>query len=785
MSSKKIITSFKHSLSKPKTIGIIIFLCLNLIVSYVVFQQYALLKKEKQDEMNNYLKVIQKDIEKSLKNSYTTTLTLALTLNDEGIPVNFDTIAKKLLASNQNINAVQLVPKGVIKYVYPYEENKKAIGLDILNSKKHRKEALKSIANQKMYFAGPFELVQGGQGIVGRLPVYKNNKFWGFSAVIIRLEKLVNFFELNPKDSSKYFLQLSKIDPNTSQETFFLKESKDFLDKNYVSSMITDGDWKLYLIDKESKYLIDSHLIMIAILGFILAVLFGYFTANTLEKPEKLQILVANQAQHLLNSEMKFKSFFEQAAVGMANVEKNTGTFIELNSKFCKLLGYTQEELKNKSFMEITHPKDLAKDLEHLEKLKKGTIDKYALEKRYFKKNGEILWVKLTVSNLLKANPEESSYISIIENINKRKRAEEKSREYQKRIESLINTIDGIVWECNAETLEFTFVSQKVKDILGYTSEEWLTTPHFWENHIHPDDKNQTLGFCNEKTIQNLDHDFEYRMIAKNGNVVWLRDIVNVISENNKPKFLRGIMIDITKTKEIEQDLNNSFKLVSEQNKRLLNFSYIVSHNLRSHTSNITSLTDLIETSDSVEETNEYVLLLKRVSTALNETLENLNEIVNIQSNVGLVTETINLKNYIDNTLKVLSNNIITNDVEIVSTVTPDTEIIYNPAYLESILYNLISNAIRYRHPDRKAIISISLSSENNKKVLQISDNGIGIDLKKHGSKLFGMYKTFSNNPDSKGVGLFITKNQIEAMGGKITIESEVNMGTTFKIFIS
>jgi len=104
--------------------------------------------------------------------------------------------------------------------------------------------------------------------------------------------------------------------------------------------------------------------------------------------------------------------------------------------------------------------------------------------------------------------------------------------------------------------------------------------------------------------------------------------------------------------------------------------------------------------------------------------------------------------------------------------------------YLESILLNLVSNAIRYSNPDRKPVISITWSEENNIKTLQISDNGIGIDLEKYGDKIFGMYKTFSNNIDSRGIGLFITKNQIDAMGGNISVESEPNVGTTFKIYI-
>ncbi|HRA73749.1 MAG TPA: ATP-binding protein, partial [Flavobacterium sp.] len=96
----------------------------------------------------------------------------------------------------------------------------------------------------------------------------------------------------------------------------------------------------------------------------------------------------------------------------------------------------------------------------------------------------------------------------------------------------------------------------------------------------------------------------------------------------------------------------------------------------------------------------------------------------------------------------------------------------------------LISNAIRYKNPERKLIITINLYKENDKDVVEFTDNGIGIDLKRNGDKIFGMYKTFSNNSDARGIGLFITKNQIDAMGGSITVDSELNVGSTFKIYI-
>jgi len=769
---------------RPRIIGFTVFFVLCTIIYYILLQQYQIAQKAKNDEMYKTLETIHQNIDQSLKNNYTTALTLALTINDKGIPENFDEIGKQLLASNNSIDAVQLVPKGIISYVYPLKGNEAALGLNILAAKKHRIEAIQSIKNRKMYFAGPLELKQGGLGIVGRMPVYKKNKFWGFSAVIIKLKTLLHNSGISNIDSSKYYFQLSKINPITQEEVFFLPINKNATKNNSVSNVIPDGDWKLYLTDKK-PYEFYPSLSIQALFGLLLASLIGFVTALFLKKPIELENLVHTQNIKLKNSEIKFKSVFDQAAVGITYIDANTGQLLEANKKYCDLLGYTEQEMKQKSIQAIVHPDDLKASFSNLEKLRKGRIREYSTERRHITKSNDIIWIRLTISPLWEINTPPTNYIAIVEDVTERKRAEEAIFNSQQKIESLINTIDGIVWECDAKTLKFTFVSKKVENILGYTAEEWMSNPTFWIDHIYHKDKGFAIQFCEEQTALKLDHDFEYRMIAKDGSIVWLRDIVNVIVENGEVKTLRGIMIDVTKNKEIEKDLNNSFNLVTEQNKRLLNFSYIVSHNLRSHTSNITSIVDLVTSSDSKEEKDELIQLLKSVSDSLNETMLNLNEVVNIQTNVGLTTENLNLKQYIDNTLSILSDQIELKGIQVVSSVENHIEVNYNPAYLESILYNLISNAIRYSHQERHSTIHIDTYKEAKKTVLKVSDNGIGIDLKRNGHKIFGMYKKFSTHKDSKGIGLFITKNQIDAMGGNITVESEPNLGTTFKVYIS
>ncbi len=274
----------------------------------------------------------------------------------------------------------------------------------------------------------------------------------------------------------------------------------------------------------------------------------------------------------------------------------------------------------------------------------------------------------------------------------------------------------------------------------------------------------------------------EKRYIHKSGRVVWANLIVSKLGkEKDSSHDNIAILEDITEKKRAEEELRQSFELVSEQNKRLLNFSFIVSHNLRSHTSNIQLISSLLDGVKTEEELEEMTRVLKQVSTSLDETLRNLNEVVNIRTNINLTIERINLSHYIEKSKTLLHKQITKKEAVVRNLVPESVEINYNAAYLESIVYNFMSNAIRYSHPNRTPVVTISYDEK--KKALMIADNGIGIDLKRYGDNLFGMYKTFNNNPDAKGIGLFISKNQVDAMGGRIETESTLGEGTTFTIY--
>ena len=131
--------------------------------------------------------------------------------------------------------------------------------------------------------------------------------------------------------------------------------------------------------------------------------------------------------------------------------------------------------------------------------------------------------------------------------------------------QSLLQAVDGVVWEADAQTFEFKFISESVHRILGYTQEEWLSSPTFWKDHIYAEDVDSAVGFCHAETQKVRNHTFDYRMVKADGSLVWIKDIVSVISEGGEPKSLCGIMVDVTENKlssELDQLENEVLQLL-------------------------------------------------------------------------------------------------------------------------------------------------------------------------------------------------------------------------------
>ena len=243
--------------------------------------------------------------------------------------------------------------------------------------------------------------------------------------------------------------------------------------------------------------------------------------------------------------------------------------------------------------------------------------------------------------------------------------------------------------------------------------------------------------------------------------------------------------MDISDIKQKEKELQDLISVTSVQNKQLINFAHIVSHNLRSHSANFSMLLEFLVNETDEQEKENLVRMLTEASDNLLETLDNLNEVVAISTNVNIEKKSVNLAKSTAAVEQNLAAFLKKNNAQILNEIPHDTTIRAVPAYLDSILMNFITNSIKYKSPDRDPVVKLSVTKKDDYIILSIADNGLGMDLDIYGEKLFGMYKTFHDNPDARGIGLYISKNQIDAMNGKIKVDSEVGKGTTFNIYFN
>lgn len=366
--------------------------------------------------------------------------------------------------------------------------------------------------------------------------------------------------------------------------------------------------------------------------------------------------------------------------------------------------------------------------------------------------------------------------------ITEEKKVFEANEALKKQFQSVFNTVPNLIFVKDASgkyvmanDAACTFFGTERKDLIGKTD---------FELGI-PKEKAEMFLDADLQVIKNKEPLFfpEIKTELKGGEVAWHQTIKVPFqqTDTDKPAVLT-IVTNITDRKRRELELNETLDIIGQQNQRLTNFAHIVSHNLRNHAGNISMLLSLYDTDESEEEQEEILGYLNTASERLNESIADLNDIVDQQQKTVSQLKEVSLKEYVTKTKEILITETLAHNVSFEEDIPEHILFNYNPAYLESIILNMFSNAIKYRKPEVSPHISVKGYQKNGSIFLEVSDNGLGIDLERHQEKLFGMYNTFHENENSKGIGLFITKNQVESMGGTIEVESEVGVGSTFKI---
>jgi len=385
--------------------------------------------------------------------------------------------------------------------------------------------------------------------------------------------------------------------------------------------------------------------------------------------------------------------------------------------------------------------------------------------------------------------------------ITERRRAEESRLEHEQRFNDLVNSTDGIFWEADATDFGFISVSDNAERMLGYSTEDWLK-PGFWVSHIHPNDLEQAVQYCSACTGRAENHTFEYRFIAADGRIVWLRDIVAVVTENAQPRWLRGLMIDITERKLAEEEKLGLERQI-QQGQKLESLGVLaggIAHDFNNILTTILGNADLAM--EGLSPHSPARSNIQNIEKASRRAADLAKQMLAYSGKGKFVVEPIDLGEFVEEMAHLLAVSISKSIVLNYNFADNLPAFDGDPTQVRQIIMNLILNsaeAIGKRsgvialstgamHCDRAYLQGINTHAvasfdaplvEGVYVYLEVADTGCGMDLETI-EKIFDPF--FTMKFTGRGLGMSATLGIVRGHKGAIKIDSEVGKGTTFKV---
>jgi PAS domain S-box-containing protein len=449
------------------------------------------------------------------------------------------------------------------------------------------------------------------------------------------------------------------------------------------------------------------------------------------------------------------------------------------------VFGYKKEDVgkTSKWWFDRIHPEDSLKMSVKLYSFLEQKTEKWQDEYRFQCADGSYKYV-LDRGFLMKdKDGKPIRMIGAIQDITKQKSEEQRLR----LLETVITHSKDAVMITDIDTSEniipnIIFVNSAFTEMTGYRAKDVIGKSPI----LFFKEKSDILEIDKLKTaIQDYKECFiETISYKKNGDEYWINfSMIPVTNKDGEHSHWISIQRDVTEEKEKEKEREQLIRELTQNNKDLKQFSYITSHNLRAPLSNLTGLLNLIDDINIEDpELNEIITGFSKSTHLLNETINDLVKVIIIKDNPSIQKEKVLIKEVFENVFNQLSFLISVHKPILIIDLEDVSILEINKSYLESIFLNLLTNAIKYRAPIRQLKVTISTKVEDDNLIITFKDNGIGIDLVKNKDKIFGLYQRFHNYPDSKGLGLYLVKSQVESMNGTIAVSSIVGKGTTFTI---
>jgi two-component system, cell cycle sensor histidine kinase and response regulator CckA len=402
--------------------------------------------------------------------------------------------------------------------------------------------------------------------------------------------------------------------------------------------------------------------------------------------------------------------------------------------------------------------------------------------------DGSIVWLRWEVQPWYDAGGAVGGIVLFVEDITARVATEEAARLARQDLDELIATIDGIVWEADAQTFAFLFVSAQAERLLGYPVSRWLGDPGFWAAHIHPDDREASVRYCLECTRANRDHHFDYRMIAADGRVVWLQDRVTVHAVGGTPTRLRGVMVDITERKQLEAQLRQAQKMEA-----MGTLAGGIAHDFNNILAAIGGNIELVAMDlggghPSLANIDEIRRAVRRASELVDRILTFSRPETHGQRAIQLgpvVVEGVQLL-----------RSLIPAGVELTQAIAPDLpDVQANATQVHQVIVNLVTNAWQAMDggPGRVAVALGTCMLDAPRRdahgdlppgcyvCLSVEDTGHGMDAATI-ERIFEPFFTTRDAGRATGLGLSMVHGIARGHGGAVLVDSEPRRGSTFTV---
>lgn len=484
---------------------------------------------------------------------------------------------------------------------------------------------------------------------------------------------------------------------------------------------------------------------------------------------------------HLMRSEQLYRSLFDLNPSPLWIYDISTFRFLAVNDAAVQRYGYSREQFLDMTIFDIRTPREQAK----LKRRIKHDTSLVGMNSNvtHLLAKGEEIAVDLYY-NQIEYNGKQAFLVEIIDNTERYRNAEI-AQEVLLELQNFRSAVDQgamvALLDCDGRFLR---VNKAIENITGLSEAEF-TGKSFYDLRSPFHRRSYYLEML-QAIRKGANWRGEYKGLAPNGEIYWIDVILSpVVDRKGKTMQYIALCLPVTERKKAEQERDLLIEDLIKKNQSLEEFAFITSHNLRAPVAQLLGLSSLFNRTKPEDPFNMEVLdNMVNASRNLDEVIRDLTEILAIKKDIKETKEHVRLSAVLETVEGHFREQMEELGIVFTKKLKGSDKLVTVKSFLYSILLNLLSNAIKYRDPEKKTEIIVESLTEGPFLILHFHDNGLGIDLKTQGAKLFGLYKRFHSHVEGRGLGLYLVKNQTEALAGSISVESEPGRGTSFKVSI-